>query len=78
MTSLTKEDINKFALSKNCSLSKDELDFTYTFIKNNWQNILKNPNSFNIDKYKNYYSEQNFIKVKKVFQEYFHKFSLFL
>ena len=78
MNKLTINDVNNFALSKGCTLSEDELNFTYSFIKKNWQKIIKNPNLFNIDQYKNHYTEQNFIKIKKVFQEYFQKFSSFL
>ena len=29
---MTKEDVNNFALSKNITLSSEELDFTYEFI----------------------------------------------
>ncbi len=78
MAKMSKEDIQKFAQSKNCYLSNEELDFTYTFIKKNWQDIIKNPNVFNIDRYKNRYSEENFKKVKQVYQEYFQKFASFL
>ena len=78
MAKMTKEDIAKFAQSKNCILSNEELDFTYTFIKKNWQDILKNPSVFDIERYKNKYSEANFKKVKQVYQEYFQKFSSFL
>lgn len=78
MSNLKKEDVAKFALSKNANLSNDELDFTYTFIKKNWKEILKNPSLFNIDRYENKYSKENFIKVKQVFNEYYQKFSSFL
>ena len=36
MQRITKDDVNKFALSKNCQLSPEELDFTYIFLKKNW------------------------------------------
>ena len=75
---MTKEDINNFAIKKGCNLSDDELDFTYFFIKKNWQDILKRPNLFNIDKYKNHYSEDNFKKIKQVYKEYYQKFSSFV
>ena len=67
---LTKEDINKFALSKGAYLSSEEIDFTYEFIKKNWKDILKNPVLFDIDRYEKYYQKNNFIKIKQVFNEY--------
>ena len=63
---LTKDDINNFALKKNITLSEDELDFTYSFIKKNYQEMLKNPHLFDIDRYQNKYHGDNFNKIKKV------------
>ena len=62
--------INKFAVSKGATLSNEELEFTYSFIKKNWKDILKNPSIFDIERYSKYYSKDNFIKVKQVFNEY--------
>ena len=67
---LTKDDINKFATSKGATLSNEELEFTYSFIKKNWKDILKNPSIFDIERYSKNYSKDNFIKVKQVFNEY--------
>ncbi len=78
MNRLTVDDINKFALSKNCTLSPEELNFTYIFIKKNWKEILSNPNVFDINRYKNNYSPENFQKIKQVYTEYFQKFSAYL
>lgn len=78
MAKITKDDVNNFAKSKNCNLSNEELDFTYTFIKKNWQDIIKNPAVFDIERYKHMYSETNYKKVKQVYQEYFQKFSSLL
>ena len=75
---LTKDDVNKFAISKGANLSNEELEFTYSFIKKNWKDVLKNPSIFDIERYSKYYSKDNFIKVKQVFNEYFQKFSSFL
>ena len=49
MARLTVQDVNNFALSKNCELSPEELNFTFLFIKKNWQEILKNPSLFDIN-----------------------------
>lgn len=75
---LTKDDVNKFAISKGVNLSNEELEFTYSFIKKNWKDILKNPSIFDIERYSKYYSNDNFIKIKQVFNEYFQKFSSYL
>lgn len=78
MNMLKKEDVNNFAIKKNVFLSESELDFTYEFLKKNWQDILKNPNVFDINRYKNQFSEENFYKVKKIFDEYYQKFKSFI
>lgn len=67
---LTKDDINKFAISKGATLSNEELEFTYSFIKKNWKDVLKNPSIFDIERYSKYYSKDNFIKIKQAFNEY--------
>lgn len=67
---LTKDDVNKFAISKGANLSNEELEFTYSFIRKNWKDILKNPSIFDIERYSKYYSKDNFIKIKQVFNEY--------
>ena len=54
---LRKEDVSNFAISKSVYLSNEELDFTYDFIKKNWKDIVKNPNLFDIDRYKNKFNE---------------------
>ena len=78
MNMLKKEDVNNFAIKKNVFLSESELDFTYEFLKKNWQDILKNPNVFDINRYKNQFSEENFYKAKKIFDEYYQKFKSFI
>ena len=78
MNRLTIEDVNNFALSKNCTLSQEELNFTYLFIKKNWKDILGNPSVFDINRYKSNYSPENFEKIKRVYQEYYQKFARFL
>lgn len=78
MSMLKKEDVFNFAVNKNIFLSNEELNFTYAFIKKNWQDIVKNPNLFEIEKYKNRFSEENFKKVKQLFKEYHQKFGSFL
>ena len=78
MQRLTMEDIRTFALSKNITLSDDELKFTYDFVKKNYQNFFKNPKLFDINRYKSNYTEENFNKIVKVFNEYSQKYSSYL
>jgi len=78
MRRLTKEDILKFSQTKGANLSPEELDFTYTFVKKNWSHVIKNPQIFDIDRYKNNYSEENFKIIKKAFNEYYQKFGSLL
>ena len=78
MSRITKEDIDNFAKSKEINLSEQELNFTYEFVKKNYQSFLKNPALFNIDRYKDNYSPENFRKISKVFNEYFQKYASYL
>ena len=78
ITRLTKEDVNKFAINKNINLSESELDFTYNFIKRNYKNFFSNPNFFDIERYKNNYTKENFSKITKVYQEYMIKYANYL
>ena len=72
MQNLTAEQVDNFAKSS------EELSFTYTFVKKNYKEILKNPSLFDIDRYQNKFSEDNFKKIKKVYIEYLSKYkSLF-
>ncbi len=75
---MTKEDIKTFALSKNIDLSSAELDFTYDFVKKNYKNFFANPKVFNIERYKDNYSKENFSKITKVYQEYTQKYANYL
>ena len=74
---MTKEDINNFALTNNITLSKEELDFLYRFIKNNFDVIYSNPN-VDLSKYKKYFSEENFTKILKLVSDYKIKYASFL
>lgn len=75
---MTIDDVKKFAQKKGANLSESELSFTYNFIKNNYQHILKNPRLLDLERYKNNYSQTNFEKITKVFQEYSQKYSRYL
>lgn len=72
------EDVNNFAINKGINLTENELDYTYNFIKKNWESMLSSPNLFNIDRYKDHFNSDTFIKIKKLYNEYFQKFSSYL
>ena len=78
ISKMTKEDIKNFAIKKDINLSEDELNFTFEFVKKNYKNMLTNPKLFNIDRYKNNYSKENFSKITKVYQEYSQRYSNYL
>ena len=67
---LTKNDINNFALNNNIKLNTNELDFIYNFIKAKYKDILNNPSNFNLVKYKNNFSNENFIKINAIVNRY--------
>lgn len=78
LSKLTKEDIANFAISKNIELSENELDFTYSFVKKNYKEFLKNPKLFDLNRYQNHYTKENFEKITKVYQEYSKKYANYL
>lgn len=69
MNNLTKETVNNFALKNNIELSNEELDFTYDFVKKNWKTVLSNHGIFDLEKYKEKFSSENFPKVQKLLKE---------
>ncbi len=75
---MTKEDIRSFAINKNINLSEQELDFTYDFVKKNYKSFFQNPKVFNINRYKDNYSQENFSKITKVYQEYTQRYANYL
>lgn len=78
MNKLKKEQISEFALQNNVKLSDEELDFTYNFVKKNWQDVVKNPSLFNIDRYRDKYSLENFKKIKELYSSYLQRYSRYL
>lgn len=78
MEKLTIEDVNNFASKNHVHLNEEELNFTYIFVKKNWMTILKNPNLLNLDKYKEKFSEENFLKIQKLVKEYTMRYKNYL
>ncbi len=67
---ISKEDINNFALKNNIRLNGNELDFIFNFIKTRYKEVLSNPNSFTLTKYKNNFSNENFVKINGLVNRY--------
>ena len=67
---ITKNDINNFALKNNINLNNNELDFIYNFIKNHYKEVLSNPNNFSLARYKNNFSNENFVKINGLINRY--------
>lgn len=67
---INKNDIYNFALKNNINLNNNELDFIYNFIKTRYKEVLSNPSSFNLVKYKNNFSNENFIKINAIVNRY--------
>ena len=78
INNMSKEDVNNFAIKKNINLNEHELDFTYKFIKKNWDKILSNPNLLNLERYKSNYSLENYKRINELFNEYYSKYRRFL
>lgn len=70
---MTKEDIVKFTQKNGIFLSESELDFTYRFIKKNYEALYANPN-VDLSKYKENYTEENYQKMMKLIAEYKSKY----
>lgn len=67
---LKKDDIINFAKKNNLTVSDKEIDFVYSFIKNHHQEVLKNPQSFDITPYKNEFSNDNYNFLKNLIDKY--------
>lgn len=63
MNNLTKDQFNGMALENGISLSNDELDFSFNFIKSNWKDVLANKDDFDLSIYKNKFSDENYEKI---------------
>ena len=70
--------VSDFALKNNIILNNEELDFTYNFIKKNWQTIFANHGVFDISRYKSKYSEENFSKIVILYKDILKKYSRYL
>jgi hypothetical protein len=75
---LTPGQVQDFAIKKGANLSSQEVMTIYNFIKNNGIRVLKNPSSFNLNDYKDSFTQENFSKIQEVLNEYYEKFKYYL
>lgn len=69
VSTLTKEKLNELALSKDINLSTDELDFSFRFLKKNYEALYSNPN-IDLSKFKSHFTEENYKKITTLIDEY--------
>ena len=70
INNISKNDINSFALKNNINLNNNELEFIYNFIKTRYKEVLNNPTNFSLTKYKNNFSNENFVKINGLINRY--------
>ena len=63
-------NVRDFAYKNDIDLSDEETDFVYNFIKNNYREVIKNRDSFDLSAYKEKFSEENYQKLKELVKEY--------
>ena len=68
ITRMTKEDVAVFARKNGIDLNESELDFTYRFVKKNYEALYANPN-VDLTKYKCHFTEENWVKITKLITE---------
>ncbi len=78
MNKISKTDVDNFARKNNIFLNEEELEFTYIFVKKNWQTVIANPTALNLERYRDKFSEENLVKIKKLFKEYSTRYKNYL
>ncbi len=78
MEKLTLEQVDDFAKKHDMVLSESELLFTHEFLKKNWQFILQNRGQVDLERCKEKFSEENYLKLQKLILEFSAKYSHFL
>ena len=69
------EDIKNFATKQEIDLSDDEINFIYSFLKKNWQELLGNPNALIMSRYRNQFSPENYEKINSLVNFYRSRYS---
>ncbi len=78
MNNMSIHDFNNLAISKGIGLSKEELEFAYSFVIKNWKTVLSNHGVFDLEKYKDKFSEENFVKIRNLIKDMKIKYNKYL
>ena len=63
-------DLNNLAVKHDIYLNNKELNNAYKLIKDNYLNIIDNPDNYDINNYKDYFTNDNYIKINNLINEY--------
>ncbi len=63
-------DLNNLAIKHNIYLNNNELNNAYKLIKDNYLNIIDNPDNYDISNFKDYFTNDNYIKINNLINEY--------
>jgi len=66
---LTKEDIIRFCNYKNISITNNELDILYSYIKNDYKRFFNNTDEV-LNEIKNKVSNNTFMKIINLYEQY--------
>ncbi len=76
LNNLSISDINSLAIKHDIYLNDQELSFIYNFIKDNYYDLVNNPNNYNLSDYKNSFTNENYIKLNNLIKNYKEKYNL--
>ena len=76
LKNLSIKDINELATKNDIYLNENELLFIYNFIKDNYYDLVNNPNNYDISNYKNSFTNENYNKINKIINDYKEKYNL--
>lgn len=74
---MTLKDIDNFFRNNNVILSEKEMMFIYDFVKRNWQELLGSYKSFDLKRYKSYFSAENYPKLEALLEVYRKKYATY-
>lgn len=67
---LTEDDVRSWSAKKGILLTDEESEYAFKYIKNNYDEVLNNPGSFNIEEHEKKFSKENYQKLKELVKEY--------
>ena len=67
---ITKDDINKFALNKGISLTKDELDIIYNCVKKEYKTVIHGNPKVILDELKTKVRPLTYNKIENLYEQF--------